>query len=255
MSRKKMIVTAIILTLILAIGGILAYFTDVQTKTNTFKMGNVDITVDEGNFPDEGVSDVTPGMEFEKSPKVINKGTTPVYAFIELQIPYDTVKTGNQTTATAQELFELLHITNATQGTTATGINSGWKSVNFEGSTETSTGSGVYYKRTPESTNVTTRGLDTYVYAYVGTGSTLKALAGKENSNATQGEETNTLFDKVRFVDVNETIVNENEAEVYTIQGKTFNVVVSGYGIQTTELGLEGDDATNPVKVWPLVKK
>ena len=45
MSRKKLILTAIILALVLAIGGILAYFTDVDTKVNKFKMGNVDIEV------------------------------------------------------------------------------------------------------------------------------------------------------------------------------------------------------------------
>lgn len=247
MSRKKLIITAIILTLVLAIGGILAYFTDVQTKTNTFKMGNVEIEVDEGDFPDEGESNVMPGMEFNKSPKVINKGTTPVYAFVEVTIPYDTVKVGNAATATENELFELLHISGQT---TAVGINSGWKSVNFTGSTETSTGSGVYVKRTPESSTVTTRGTDTYVYAYVGNGTDLKALAGKANDQATQGEETNTLFDKVRFIDV-----SENDPDNSTIQGQSFDVVVSGYGIQTTELGLEGSDATDPAKVWPLVKR
>lgn len=247
MSRKKLIVTAVILTLVLAIGGILAYFTDVQTKTNTFKMGYVDITVDEGDFPEGGPKDVVPGMEFNKSPKIINKGTTPVYAFIEVTIPYDTVKVGNATTATVNELFEVLHTSGQT---TVAGINSGWKSVNFTGSTETSTGSGVYVKRTPESSTVTTRGTDTYVYAYVGNGTTLKALAGKADDQATQGEETNTLFDKVRFVDV-----SESDPDNSTIQGQSFDVVVSGYGIQTTELGLEGSDATDPAKVWPLVKR
>ncbi len=255
MSRKKLIVSAIVLALVLAIGGILAYFTDVQTKTNTFTMGNVQIEVTEGDFPEEGVSNVIPGMEYEKAPKVINKGTTPVYAFVEVTIPYDTVKIGDASSATINELFELLHVTDATEGTTATGINAGWKSVNFEGSTETTAGSGIYVKRTPESATVTTRGTDTYVYAYVGNGEVLKALAGKANAQATKGEETNTLFDKIRFVDVKETIVNDNEENAYTIQGKTFDVVVSGYGIQTTELGLEGADATDPAKVWPLVKK
>ena len=45
MNRKKLIITAIILVLILIIGGILAYFTDVETKTNKFKMGGANITV------------------------------------------------------------------------------------------------------------------------------------------------------------------------------------------------------------------
>lgn len=253
MSRKKLIVTAIILALVLLIGGILAYFTDVQTKTNTFKMGNVDIVVDEGDFPDEGQSNVMPGMEFVKSPKVINMGTTPVYAFVEVTIPFDTVNIETDAAnaqKTERELFDLLKITNTETGATTKGTNAGWKSVNFEGSTETTTGSGIYVKRTPESATVTTRGTNTYVFAYVGTGTTLKALEGKANSEAEKGEETNTLFDKIRFIDV-----KENDPENSTIQNKPFDVVVSGYGIQTTELGLSGEDATNPAKVWPLVKK
>lgn len=253
MSRKKLISVAIVLALMIAIGGILAYFTDVKTKTNQFKMGKIDIEVDEGDFPPDGVSNVVSGIEFNKSPKVINKGTIPVYAFVEVNIPYDTVKVGNETTATEQDLFELLHITG--ENTTAVGINAGWKSVNFAGSTETSTGSGIYVKKTHQAATETTeedttRGVATYVFAYVGDGTTLKALAGKANAEAEKGDETNTVFDKVRFIDVTETSPDNSN-----IQGKTFNVIVSGYGIQTTELGLDGADATNPEKVWPLVKK
>lgn len=250
MSRKKLIITSIILALVLLIGGILAYFTDVQTKSNKFTMGNVEIEVDEGGFTDQ--SDVKPGMEFVKSPMVINKGTTPVYAFVEVTIPFDTVNVETDAADAAaqeRELFELLKITDATEGTTAKGINAGWKSVNFTGSTETSTGSGIYVKRTPESETVTTRGTNTYVFAYVGTGTTLKALEGKAEG-ATSGEATGTLFDKIRFIDV-----REDDPENSTIQGRTFEVKVSGYGIQTTELGLEGAAATNPDTVWPLVKK
>jgi len=250
MSRKKLIITAIILTLVLAIGGILAYFTDVQTKSNKFTMGNVDIQVDEGGFTDQ--TDVKPGMEFVKSPKVINKGTTEVYAFIEVTIPFDTVNVETDAAnavAQERELFDLLKITDATAGTTAKGINSGWKSVNFAGSTETAANSGIYVKRTNESETVTTRGKNTYVFAYVGDGTTLKALKGINEGEATD-RQTNTLFDKIKFIDVKETNPKNS-----TIQGQEFEVTVSGYGIQTTELGLTGEAATNPDAVWPLVKK
>lgn len=253
MSRKKLISVAVILALIIAIGGILAYFTDVKTKTNKFKMGKIEIEVDEGEFPTDGVPNVVAGVEFEKAPRVINKGTVPVYAFVEVTIPYDTVRVGAETNASEKELFEMLHITTGTN--TAVGINAGWKSVNFTGSTETSTGSGIYVKRTHQAATDTepedtTRGLATYVFAYVGDGTTLKALAGKANPSDESGESTNTVFDKVRFIDVTETTPVDSR-----IQGTTFNVTVSGYGIQTTELGLEGADATNPDKVWPLVKR
>ncbi len=248
MSKKRLIVTAIILAAVLIIGGILAYFTDVQTKTNSFTMGNVSIIVDEGGFPDDGVPDVLPGMEFVKAPKVINNGTTSVYAFVEVTIPYDTVKVGTAATASEQQLFELLHITDATAGTTAVGTNSGWVCVNVPGSTQIS--EGVYAVKKAESETVTTRGTYTYVYAYVGDGTTLQPLEGKPSDSPLTGGETTTLFDKVRFINVTET-----DPDNSSVQGKTFDVVVSGYGIQTTDLGLSNADSTNPAKVWPLVKK
>jgi len=237
MSRKKLIFTAIILALVLLIGGVLAYFTDTQTKTNSFTMGNVDIEVNEGNFPEDGIQNVTPGIEYEKSPRIINKGSTPVYAFVKVSIPYRNISVGGAQ-ADDTELFQLLHITDETAGTTAVGINEGWALVNVAeaGATEEVT-----------SVKDTTNKTVTYVYAYVDDQGKLKALNG---NSATSGKETNTLFDKIKFIDVTETSPTGSQ-----IQGQTFDVVVSGYGIQTSELGLTGDDATNPAKVWPLANR
>ena len=84
MSRKKLIITAIVLALVLAIGGILAYFTDVDTKINKFTMGNVDIEVLEPSWPgEEGVKDIVPNQEVNKDPQVKNKGSNDIYAFVK----------------------------------------------------------------------------------------------------------------------------------------------------------------------------
>ncbi|MDO5323968.1 MAG: TasA family protein, partial [Clostridia bacterium] len=52
MNKKKVLVLAVSVCLvaILAIGGTLAYFTDTDAKTNTFTVGNVDITLTEPNW-------------------------------------------------------------------------------------------------------------------------------------------------------------------------------------------------------------
>jgi predicted ribosomally synthesized peptide with SipW-like signal peptide len=45
MNKKKSIAVAIVLALVLLIGGMLAYFTDKDTKTNTFTIGDdIEIT-------------------------------------------------------------------------------------------------------------------------------------------------------------------------------------------------------------------
>ena len=48
MSKKKSIAVAAILAVVLLIGGLLAYFTDRDTKTNVFTLGdNIEISLTE----------------------------------------------------------------------------------------------------------------------------------------------------------------------------------------------------------------
>ena len=98
MNRKKTIATAIVLALILLIGCLLAYFTDVDTKTNQFTLGDeVDISVVEdsgwtagqsGKMENQDVEGVHPGTEVTKEPSIHNNSTTtPAYVFAEVTVP------------------------------------------------------------------------------------------------------------------------------------------------------------------------
>lgn len=227
MSRKKLIITAIILALVVAIGGILAYFTDVQTKTNRFKMGDVNILVDEPNWPGDPDDPndevpVVPNQETPKDPQITNQGDGEVYAFVKVTVPVASVKVGDATTATPTELFTFRHITTPAQGTTpavtADGINSGWTLVS----------------KTPTTLSATTTSV-TYVYAY---GSATELTALQKNQTTTP------IFDAVKFADVTET-----EHTTTGVQGKSYEVVVKGYGIQADGLG-----SNVPATVWPLVE-
>ena len=219
MSRKRLVLTAIVLVLILAIGGILAYFTDVQTKTNRFKTGEVKIEVTEPNFPgdpDDPTSKVpvTPNQEIEKDPLVTNKGDGEVYAFVEVTIPVANVKVGSATTAAPTQLFTTLK----EDGTA--GVNDGW----------------VLVSQTPATADFTSSTTSvTYVYAY-GTATQLTAL--------TKNQATTKLFNKVKFADVTET-----DYSASGIQNSDFEVVVNGYGIQK-----DGLSSAKPSEVWPNVK-
>ena len=54
MNKKKGIAVAVVLLLILLIGGMLAYFTDTDTKDNVFTLGkDIDITLTESNKLEE----------------------------------------------------------------------------------------------------------------------------------------------------------------------------------------------------------
>ena len=102
MSKKKTIAVAIILALVLIIGGMLAYFTDTDTTTNVFVLGDkveIDLTepawdaladTNNNDIPDvaEGIH---PGTKVAKDPTITNESeTTPAYVFAEIVVPcYD----------------------------------------------------------------------------------------------------------------------------------------------------------------------
>lgn len=215
MSRKKLIVTAIVLTLILAIGGILAYFTSTDTKVNRFKMSNVGITVNETEFPGDP-SDPTnkvpivPNQEIPKNPTVTNNGDGEVYAFVNVKIPRAEVKTSANGNPEEIDLFTTL-------GDSGEAINDNWKLVKSDVIEENS------------------QSFTSYVYAYVDGEDKLAPL--------TTGASTNPVFDAVKFAGVVET-----EGGDESLQGTDLNVTVSGYGIQK-----EGLDSDDPATVWPLV--
>ena len=223
MSRKKLVLTAIVLVLVIAIGGILAYFTDTETKTNRFKMGEVDILVDEPSWPgdpddpDDKVP-VVPNQDTPKDPQVKNNGEGNVYAFVKVTVPVGNVKVGDAETASLTQLFTFRKKTSAagvTPVTYADGVNTGWTLV-----------SGPTTPLAAGTTEVT------YIYAWATDGH-LTPIA--KNSTTTP------VFDAVRFVDATET----DSSASGSIQGSDLNVVVKGYGVQAE--GLESDV---PATVW-----
>ena len=116
MNKKKTITAAVVLMLVLLVGGLVAYFTDTDEKTNTFTVGNVDIEVLEDAWNQPGGSDkavnMMPGNSVNKDPKIHNKSTTnPAYVFAKIESPC-TIG------ATPLELFDY---------TTTPGVNSGWQ--------------------------------------------------------------------------------------------------------------------------------
>lgn len=97
MNKKRMIIAAIVLAIVLAVGGILAYFTDTETKTNVFTIGNVNITLTEpgwdetdsnnNNIPD-AAEGLIPGQTVTKDPKItLESGSSNAYLFMKVKVP------------------------------------------------------------------------------------------------------------------------------------------------------------------------
>lgn len=211
MKKKKTITAAVILLLVFVVGGAIAYFTDTDTRTNTFTIGSVDITLTEdgwdaladtnnNDIPD-AAEDMMPGESVTKDPLINNVSTkNPAYVFAKVEVPCTTIVAP---ATTSEELFTYT-------------VNSGW--------TELSTA----------AVACTSGGTATHVY-YYGSNGTLTALA-KAADASTPTPTTNPVFSSITL----RSTLTGNEG----LTGNK-NVVVTGYGIQT-----EGLQSTTPADVW-----
>ena len=83
---KKILALLLVICLAMAIGvgATLAYFTAEEEKTNTFTVGNVDITLTEPKWDENGSED-DPGEALAKDPTVTNDGANPCFVRIKVE--------------------------------------------------------------------------------------------------------------------------------------------------------------------------
>ena len=87
MNKRKGIAVAVVLLLVLIIGGMLAFFTDTDTESNVFTIGeDVDIEITEVWEETDG-EDLHPGAVVSKEPSIENVSTVPAYVFMEVVVP------------------------------------------------------------------------------------------------------------------------------------------------------------------------
>ena len=88
MNKKKALAVAVVLLLVLIIGRMLAYFTDTDTKTNIFTLGdNIEISLTETWTASNGLG-LHPGATVTKKPAIKNDSTTtPAYVFMKVEVP------------------------------------------------------------------------------------------------------------------------------------------------------------------------
>ena len=88
MNKKKALAVVVVLLLVLIIGRMLAYFTDTDTKTNIFTLGDdIEISLTETWTAADGLK-IHPGATVAKKPAVKNDSTTtPAYVFMKVEVP------------------------------------------------------------------------------------------------------------------------------------------------------------------------
>ncbi len=196
MKKNKITLLAVVLLVLLLIGGIFAYFTDItSTTTNVFTLGNVDITLTEPNwdYAQDGKT-IMPGETVDKDPTITNAGNDDAFVFVQVSIPYYSVQTvaeeANSTPAHDQELFTYT-------------LNNGWVEVGTAAVDSTN------HKKT-------------HVFAYTDGNGAMAPLA--VNGAA-------TVFDDVTFIEI-----NDASATAITTNNVSLDIDVTGYGIQANGL-------------------
>lgn len=110
MNAKKKIVSIALAAALAAtaiVGSSLAYFTDTtEEKTNTFTVGNVDITLTEPNWDANINRDLIPGKTIPKDPTItVAEGSEKAYTFMKVQMSADFIDLLNKyATATKKDL-------------------------------------------------------------------------------------------------------------------------------------------------------
>ena len=84
LSRKWILVAALVMSVAMATSGTLAYLTDRDSETNVFTFGNVDIELNE-EF--EQGAQLIPGKDINKLPTIENTGKTSAWVWMTLSIP------------------------------------------------------------------------------------------------------------------------------------------------------------------------
>lgn len=214
-NRGKLLVIVLTMVFALGVAGISAYFTDADTATNTFTIGDISLDLQEPGWdptpenPDDpdvpgDPNDVTPNEEIEKDPQILNDGENDMYVFLKVEMPYAELVTANadgtKNDAAWMEMFTYE-------------INDGWVKV----------GETVIDKDA---------GTSTQVYAYA-VDDELVALVPEQRTVA--------LFDSVTF---------QNVVEDQGLEGSVEEIVITAYGIQTSNIN---GGKTDPAGVWEVI--
>lgn len=211
MNKKKLIAIAAVLVAAMIAGGVAAWLSDGDTATNEITTGDVKIHLTEAGWEGMTGKNVKPNAVLPKDPRVTNTGSNPAYVFVRV---------------------EMAALPEGTQVHSGTSISRSGRGVPLF---TTKTASGLAYDNVNWTllTRSIANGRIAQVYAYA-KNNVMTAL--------NHGETTTAVFDKVRLANV---------VSTEPLKSLNPNIIVTAYGIQTTELGAKG--TTAPLEVWNIV--
>lgn len=175
LNKSGSIMLAAIVTVILTIGTAISFFTDADSISNGFVVGNISIELTEPGWDPENGRDITPGRTITKDPQITNNGVNDAYVFMKVKIPVANIATassdGSLNESAEQELFTY--------------------------------GSGEQWSLVDKSLEP---GNAVYVYGYTGEDGNMKPLIS--------GETTSPLFRSVTFINAVEGQLDRQQLDI-----------------------------------------
>ena len=212
MIKKKLLAIAAVVVAALVATGVGAWLSDNDTATDEMTTGKVNIKLLQTAWDETAAQNVKPNGVLPKNPQIRNVGVNPAYVFLTVEMA--ALPDGTR-----------LH----------DGINmspAGLDTPMFA----TETASGAAY----DSANWILIGRSSSA------GRIRQIYAWAKDSAMTpleRGEQTSCVFDRIRLANVTDTAA---------LQSLDTRIVVTAYGIQTTELG---EDTVSPMAVWDIVSR
>lgn len=237
MSKKKILSLCLVIALaaVAVLGGTLAYFTDKDTETNTFTLGNVDIDLEEEFVQD---SELKPGIDVNKDAWIVNTGDNAAWVWAEVLIPAD-LDDGDDNSPVAPGLGNSLH-------------------VNYQGMyakeyAQNTDAAGKYYNADLSKLWIMQHNADGISYGYVGTEEVDGVIYNKfvkfYVEKLAVGEQTSNFIDKV-YMDKEVTQCTDSThsdcmilADGTTHYTGPWNIIVRAYAIQA-------DGFDNVIDAW-----
>lgn len=217
----------------------MAYLTDVDEATNTFTVGNVEVDLEEPDYPgneSEDVDDLVPNQEVTKNPQISNTGINDALVFMTVTVPVKNVTvTAADGTRGKKEPTDLFWFKDEKDSLASAANNwdRSWLQLTDKEYFTDASGDDA------QTLEQASGGSHTYVFAYE------QAIAN--------GEKTSALFDKVQLKNIIENEVTAGEAQ---------NIVVKAYAIQAAEILENGNtdlaetvDEINMGKIYDIYLK
>ena len=211
--RFGMAAASVVMVGAMAFGGAVAYLTDNEQTTNTFTVGKVQVDLEEPKYPGNGSAEVTnivPNQEIDKNPMVENTGKNEAIVYASVSIPVKKLVVANDDGTRQAEAMTQVFQTSA-DGTDFddTSVNDKWVLIKTEYKTA---GGDLVTKQdgTEEIPDSAVEVVRTYGY----------------NTKLGVGETTDSLFDKVKLVNVIEGYVDSTtqDIEVKTMAIQASNI-------------------------------